>query len=331
MKAILVGQRKDLDKQDKLTFDSEPKEDSQNPVTSGGVYKKTSWMCNPNLLDNWYFANPVNQRGQTTYNSGYTIDRWQIGNWSTTEYTLSITDAGITSEYANGSIWQKIENLSAFVGKTVTFSVLTMDTLYTVTGIIPNQSEEFVIADSVPSHIDIFANSAEITKDYFEVRMRSRGEPITFVAAKLEIGPIQTLAHKENDKWVLNEIPNYTEQLLKCYRYQIQLVGGDKNWGVVGTVSHADGNKFFAHCPLPAALRSTPTVSMSGTWRLTHGKHETPWADGVVVTSLVFERFSANTITLNGTVNGTLDATETYVLCYASRTTENNLILDANL
>ena len=23
-----------------------------------------TWQCNPNLLDNWYFGNPVNQRGQ---------------------------------------------------------------------------------------------------------------------------------------------------------------------------------------------------------------------------------------------------------------------------
>lgn len=32
-----------------------------------------------NLLDNWYFADTINQRGQTEYTSaGYTIDRWSI-------------------------------------------------------------------------------------------------------------------------------------------------------------------------------------------------------------------------------------------------------------
>ena len=41
-------------------------------------------LSNPNLLDNWYFGNPVNQRGQTEYNTGvptiYTIDRWLSRN-----------------------------------------------------------------------------------------------------------------------------------------------------------------------------------------------------------------------------------------------------------
>ena len=38
----------------------------------GGIYRK-------NLLHNWDFRNPVNQRGFTsTTNAGYTIDRWQL-------------------------------------------------------------------------------------------------------------------------------------------------------------------------------------------------------------------------------------------------------------
>ena len=37
---------------------------------------------NENLLDNWYFADPINQRGQTEYTEGgYTIDRWIL--WGT--------------------------------------------------------------------------------------------------------------------------------------------------------------------------------------------------------------------------------------------------------
>ena len=39
------------------------------PTTSGGG-------VNPNLLDNWYFGRPVNQRGQTEYSGDkYTVDR----------------------------------------------------------------------------------------------------------------------------------------------------------------------------------------------------------------------------------------------------------------
>lgn len=39
------------------------------------------------------------------------------------------------------------------------------------------------------------------------------------LAAKLELGDTQTLAHKENGVWVLNEIPDYGEQLARCQRY----------------------------------------------------------------------------------------------------------------
>jgi len=34
-------------------------------------------FCNRNLLDNWYFANSVNQKGQDEYSGGYGIDRWK--------------------------------------------------------------------------------------------------------------------------------------------------------------------------------------------------------------------------------------------------------------
>ena len=56
------------------------------PTTSGGG-------VNPNLLDNWYFGRPVNQRGQTEYtgNATYSIDRW----WMQYDTTLSIVDGGI--------------------------------------------------------------------------------------------------------------------------------------------------------------------------------------------------------------------------------------------
>ena len=34
---------------------------------------------NDNLLDNWYLADPINQRGQKEYTGArYTIDRWKL-------------------------------------------------------------------------------------------------------------------------------------------------------------------------------------------------------------------------------------------------------------
>ena len=39
-------------------------------------------------------------------------------------------------------------------------------------------------------------------------------------AVKLELGSQQTLAHQDADgNWILNEIPDYGEQLRRCQRY----------------------------------------------------------------------------------------------------------------
>ena len=56
---------------------------------SGAVKYRT----NPNLLDNWYFGRPVNQRGQTEYTEAgkYVIDRW----WLQLDTSLSIVDGGV--------------------------------------------------------------------------------------------------------------------------------------------------------------------------------------------------------------------------------------------
>ena len=53
-----------------------------------------------NLLDNSDFQNPVNQRGQTIWNSnGNIIDRWSIYSPDETKRTASLSDSGLTIEY----------------------------------------------------------------------------------------------------------------------------------------------------------------------------------------------------------------------------------------
>ena len=94
--------------------------------TQGAAVAVRGWS-NPNLLDNWYFADPVNQRGQTSYeNTTYTIDRWlATGNGQ----TVSLTDEGLkiafkdnANEYCN--ISERFENYQQYAGKTFTASAL---------------------------------------------------------------------------------------------------------------------------------------------------------------------------------------------------------------
>lgn len=76
----------------------------------------------PNILYNWYFVDPVNQKGQKEYTGGYNIDRWSFPQ------KVELTSEGIslvrTLVANNPPFSQKIPNLSNYTGKTLTFSVL---------------------------------------------------------------------------------------------------------------------------------------------------------------------------------------------------------------
>ena len=77
-----------------------------------------------NLLDNWYFPDTINQRGQTEYTSaGYTIDRWSIEAGA----KLKVLEDGVvfTPNPSNyNTCTQYVENYKELVGKQLTLSVL---------------------------------------------------------------------------------------------------------------------------------------------------------------------------------------------------------------
>lgn len=176
----------------------------------------------PNLLDNWYFVGggsqqgggqfPINQRGQTSYTgTGYKIDRWTSQSVGTLEITSEGVNFGKVISPSNYNLtMQTIEaNMSAYVGREFTLSFLTPTGLYTGTGIL---STSYVYATTGTSYMRFF---------YSSVMNRICVEIVSLTdflvqAAKLELGDTQTLAHKENGVWVLNEIPNYEEQLIRC-------------------------------------------------------------------------------------------------------------------
>ena len=173
-------------------------------------------LSNPNLLDNWYFGNPVNQRGQTSYTgAGYGIDRWRIGS----EGTLTIEDGYITfasSDATLRNLEQVLETLE--VGK-YTISLLAENAAGT--NLIVGVGSEF-------RSVSISTNEKQVVSRTFDVTTKTSGTvyiqtgngQIKLYAAKLELGSQQTLAHQDaNGNWVLNEIPDYGEQLRRCQRY----------------------------------------------------------------------------------------------------------------
>lgn len=186
----------------------------------------------PNLLDNAYFVGggsqqgggqfPINQRGQTRYTTeGYTIDRWRT--WD--NVTLEIASDGIVlsnSGDTNG-LFCYLENWEVAEGTPVTLSALFAgNQLITATGVSASQID---IATPRPENGVYVEFYRDTNTAHVSIRLPTSASA-KVRAVKLELGSTQTLAHQENGKWVLNEIPNYTEQLLRCSRGE-QIDGAD--------------------------------------------------------------------------------------------------------
>lgn len=231
---------------------------------------------NPNLLDNWYFGNPVDQRQgrvvkpNTTYYSDNTLTtaagttsayvtayRYATGTANGVSYaSFKLTNSdtaptyyaapenvvrgytdggyGIDRYYSKGVliesngitltdtdkyIFQDLdaELKKALDGKTVTVSALlsTGELLFgTKVYAAASSGGVYFLTDTL--HIVISGTSGSTSSGGI---MFWASQKATIVAVKLELGTQQTLAHQENGVWVLNEIPDYGEQLARCQRY----------------------------------------------------------------------------------------------------------------
>lgn len=225
---------------------------------------------NPNLLDNWYFVGggsqqeggqfPINQRGQTEYTTaGYTIDRWIM-----LAGALTISPECITF-LPNGTtiLGQRVNSAlnEYLVDKVVTFSVLTADNiLATSTGVWPQSGS----VENIVSGIKLLFGPSVIgwgqTTPGVWVNCNK-----SLIAAKLELGDHQTLAHQDADgNWVLNDPPpNKTVELEKCQRYQLVVRHVDDYATVGNGIVRSDGT-FDLVIPTPTTMRSIPAVSITG-------------------------------------------------------------------
>lgn len=182
---------------------------------NNGVISAKAIPCNQNLLDNWYFKNPVNQRGQTSYTvTDYAIDRWISQGCTVTLNDGYLTIAGkylnldqVVDEY----VWKFLR------GRTVTISILARGNVAVIT------------EDYAAHYVGLYNNSASFSLASVTLTVRDDASQFVFhiqpqdenavdiIAVKLELGTEQTLAHQDaNGNWVLNEILNYNTELLKC-------------------------------------------------------------------------------------------------------------------
>lgn len=218
---------------------------------SGSVIAAKVQPCNRNLLDNWYFVNPVNQRdvSGTISSAGYFLDRWKLVSGSVTINTDGIT--------LNGTMQQVLE--TAPVG-TVTASALT----------------QAGVGEVVPTY-----NSETKT-----VTVTAAGKKL--VAVKLELGTEQTLAHQNSSgAWVLNEMPDYGQELTKCMRY-LQIISTPYNTSGNGVAIGYANNTVDLWVPIPLAvpmrISPTPTIPTGGVSRFKAGKTSSALMDVTKVT-----------------------------------------------
>ena len=247
-----------------------------NDLTTGGTAaalsaemgKVLGQRPNPNLLDNWYFGNPVNQRGQTEYTASnfsgvYAIDRWKV-------------------QYAGAKIVLGSQGIEVYGGSSA--GEFQLNQPLDTSRLLPNTTYTvFVDSDITDLTMLLFWNGTQ--------QWRETKNPITFTtpntectsailfvfckgtpsgkigtikAIKLELGSTQTLAHQDADgNWVLNEIPDYGEELRKCRRYYRQSFEGANPAGQVGWCVFVAGNAnggVAVHWEEP--MRATPSVTV---------------------------------------------------------------------
>lgn len=240
---------------------------------------------NPNLLDNWFFGRRVNQRGKTEYTAaGYTVDRWKLDIGG----AVTLEDGCICLKKA-GTYWgQYFDNFEQFIGMTLTGSVLLSDgTLRTGTFVyngVVNQGQTF-FSSEIGFYIQKLSDSLT------QCEINSNTDNVKIKAAKLELGDTQTLAHKENGVWVLNEIPDYGEQLRRCEFYRRVSAAGHYFSGAMYSAS--DGVFLF---PFTGGMRATPSIEivLPGTLQDSNGVSHSLSADNYSIESV--DRFGAKIV-----------------------------------
>ena len=246
-------------------------------IGEDGTAQATVYPSNKSLLDNWYFVGggsqqgggqfPINQRGQKEYTTNgisvYSIDRWKK-----TYTQLFIESDGLklvrSGDAGSYHFYQCIEPSRIPAGRTITFSIYVKQITGTFRfGLIVDNVEALQYSPYLTSP-GVYTVTAEMPDGINllipSIYMEPNAE-MKLAAAKLELGSVQTLAHKEGDTWVLNDPPpNYAQELLKCQRYYWK---SDAEFFAKDPVEVGDGNQYIGvNVKFPVRMRARPAVTL---------------------------------------------------------------------
>ena len=191
---------------------------------------------NPNILHNWDFRNPVNQRGVSgAITTGtYFYDRWIRDNGTVTPNPTYLTVVG--------TLIQKIEGV--FSSKDLTLSVMINNVVYSAT--ITTESDGTAVGGLVSFGDQWSTYYYDVTGNVTTVSLTIT-EASNVQAVKLELGTISTLH--------LDPPMDHAVELAKCQRFFINL-GGFVPF--VGSSPVANEAEFLLHAP---NMRTNPSIS----------------------------------------------------------------------
>lgn len=273
-------------------------------LPNGAIDQAVGTFVRPNLLDNWYFGRPVDQRGgmiqlagtmlysdaactqalfQSTKTTSiikvsdiaahpsddstvyvkladcvrgykgdwiYSFDRWKISPST----TVSVSGGGLS---VIADFQQAILSTALILGQKYTMSVLSTD------GRLGQLT--FTLQQDVSINQGFGFGYFVVYRDVDQYWFRLYGSnEATYLAIKLELGSTQTLAHREGDRWVMNEVPDYGEQLRRCQRY-CRVIGGTLNEPICIAIRRE--STMLEGCILfDFPMRTAPSVSITGTF-----------------------------------------------------------------
>lgn len=225
-------------------------------------------VCNPNLLINTDFANPVNQRGflsgDRASNNTFVVDRWEVTTSASTAPTVEFTEGAVKINAKSGgstSLRQTVEFPQSYAGRTLTISARykvssggslslacsfggsspTSRKLLTCDGEWHTDSLTFIVPSGV-----VYLRPQVLTGSI------SSDEVVYVKDLKLEHGELATPF-----------IPKrYDEELRDCMRfYQKFRARGSL---ILGLGNSDSATVFYPRLTLPVPMRVSPTVSFSG-------------------------------------------------------------------
>lgn len=247
----------------KLAVDARPirKNKLRNPIFVGGGSQQGGGRF------------PINQRGQTEYQgAGYGLDGWN-GRVSNQKIVLTDDCVELHAGANQADFGQPFQVPAEIVGRKWTLSALVKgDGIFAPNiGVLSNTqqgntagspSAEWQLLTTTVT-INPYANANGIIRPriFLSAANSQNPSPVCYIkAAAFEPGDHQTAFSQDADgNWVVNEIPDYGEELAKCQSKYIKF-----NTYIASGFITTNATEYVMPINLPVSMQANPTIRMRG-------------------------------------------------------------------